>query len=63
LQAPPLAILPRIKTAADLAMERKRLRLTLYGAAASVLLFLVLTQFLYRPLDVLWAMTLRKLGI
>jgi uncharacterized protein involved in exopolysaccharide biosynthesis len=63
LKAPPLAILPRIKTAADLAMERKRLRLTLYGAAASVLLFLVLTQFLYRPLDVLWAMTLRKLGI
>jgi succinoglycan biosynthesis transport protein ExoP len=63
LQAPPLAILPRIMTAADLAVEQRRLRLALYSTAGSLVLALVLTQVLYRPLDVLWAIAMRRLGI
>jgi uncharacterized protein involved in exopolysaccharide biosynthesis len=62
LQVPPLAILPRIDTLADVASRRRRGRFVLFGTAGGVVTALVLVHLLYRHLDVLWAVATRKLG-
>lgn len=63
LTAPPLASIPLMLTAADRArMRRFRMR-ALLGGAASFVLALILIHTLYRPLDVLWVVALRRLGI
>jgi succinoglycan biosynthesis transport protein ExoP len=62
LQVPPLAILPHIDTKADLAARRRTARVALACVAGTFAGALVLLHFLYRPLDVLWAVALRKLG-
>jgi hypothetical protein len=62
VKVPPLAILPRINTLQDLATRRRSRRIAMYGAASSVLAVLLLTHLFYRPLDVLWAVAVRKLG-
>lgn len=63
LAIPPLASIPIMLTSADRTLRRRRRMYALAGGAASVLAAVVLTHFLYRPLDVLWAVALRRLGI
>jgi uncharacterized protein involved in exopolysaccharide biosynthesis len=62
LQVPPLAILPLVKTRADVARDRKQRRYVLAGTVGACALALVLTHLLYRPLDVLWDIALRRIG-
>jgi succinoglycan biosynthesis transport protein ExoP len=62
LQVAPLAVLPRIVTGAEIRSRRRRQALSLFGAVGAIILGLVLTHLLYRPLDVLWAVAMRKLG-
>ncbi|HKD53177.1 MAG TPA: Wzz/FepE/Etk N-terminal domain-containing protein [Steroidobacteraceae bacterium] len=63
LTAPPLATIPHMLTAGDRARLRRRRLQTLVGSAASVVVALVLIHMFYRPLDVLWAVALRRMGI
>jgi uncharacterized protein involved in exopolysaccharide biosynthesis len=63
LSVPPLAVVPMIETAEEL-QERSRGRL--YAIAGSVVAFVFLltaVHFLYRPLDVLWQVLLRRLQV
>jgi polysaccharide biosynthesis transport protein len=61
LHVPALAVLPWIKTHSDRRQVVKRVRLVLAGAIASVLLLATVIHFMYRPLDVLWQIVLRRL--
>jgi len=63
LTAAPLATIPVISTIADRARLRLIRRAALAGGAASVVVSLVLVHLLYRPLDVLWVVALRRMGI
>lgn len=58
---PPLAVLPWIETPAERSAKVKVRRLSLAGAATSMVLAVVMMHFLYRPLDVLWAVAWRRL--
>jgi polysaccharide biosynthesis transport protein len=60
LPVAPLAILPWIETPAEHAARARFRRLSLTGAATGVVLAITLTHFLYRPLDVLWQVALRR---
>ena len=63
LAIPPLAVVPMIETAAD---HQSRQRGRLYAVAGSVIgivLLLAAVHFMYRPLDVLWQMLLRRLQV
>lgn len=60
VSVPPLAVLPWIDTPAEVATRAKLRRLSLASAAGSVVLAVALTHFLYRPLDVLWAVAWRR---
>ena len=62
LQVAPLAIVPHIETIAEQLALRKLQRLAVKGAAVAAVLALVLIHFFYQPLDVLWAIALRKFG-
>ena len=57
----PLAIVPWIQIEADRVLIAKRKRQLLIGSVVSVLVFLILVHVLYRPLDVLWQIMLRRL--
>jgi succinoglycan biosynthesis transport protein ExoP len=57
---PPLAVLPWIEAPAERAGKTKVRRLSLAGAASSVVVAVVMVHFLYRPLDVLWAVAWRR---
>lgn len=61
LPVAPLALLPWIDTPAEVAGRTRVRRLSLAGAATSLMLAVVLVHFLYRPLDVLWQVALRRL--
>jgi type VI protein secretion system component VasF len=50
-------------TTADRARRRRWRRTALAGGAASFVLALVLIHLFYRPLDVLWVVALRRMGI
>jgi protein tyrosine kinase modulator len=63
VQVPPLAVLPRILTEGEIASRRRWRIFTACGIVGTFALGLVLIQFFYRPLDVLWIVALRKLGI
>jgi hypothetical protein len=63
LASPPLATIPIMLTSADRARARRHRMFALAGGAASVILVVVLVHLLYRPLDVLWVVALRRLGI
>jgi uncharacterized protein involved in exopolysaccharide biosynthesis len=62
LSVAPLAVLPQMTTQAEIIQHRRRQRIVLAGAFGSLLLVLALTHIFYRPLDVLWAVTMRKFG-
>ena len=57
----PLAVLPWIDSPAQRATRTKVRRWSLAGAASSAVLAVVMMHFLYRPLDVLWAVAWRRL--
>jgi len=59
----PLALIPEIITATDLERGRMRWRFAAGGAAASFVIALVAVHFLFRPLDTLWFIVMRRLGI
>lgn len=63
LASPPLATIPLILTAGDRARMRRWRRNALAGGVASFIAVLVLVHVLYRPLDVLWVVALRRMGI
>lgn len=61
LPVAPLAVLPWIDTPAELAARARLRRWSGAGALAGLGVAVVLTHFLYRPLDVLWEVALRRL--
>lgn len=62
-EAAPLALIPNIVTAADVARGRRRLQFAAGGAMASFVVALLGVHFLFRPLDTLWFIVMRRLGI
>lgn len=62
LSVPPLAVIPWIENASQLAARRRRQRYALLGSLASLVGVVVAVHLLYRPLDVLWAIAMRRLG-
>jgi succinoglycan biosynthesis transport protein ExoP len=60
---PPLALVPHIDTETERRVGRRRMRLAVGGAMASLCIAVALTHFFYRPLDVLWFTFARKLGL
>ncbi len=62
LSVPPLAVIPWIENAAQRAAQLRRQRYALFGSIAAFALAVVAIHLLYRPLDVLWAVAMRKLG-
>jgi uncharacterized protein involved in exopolysaccharide biosynthesis len=61
LSIAPLAVLPWIETNAERASRARARRFSYAGAVGSVVLAAGLIHFLYRPLDVLWQVALRRL--
>lgn len=61
ISVPPLAVLPWIETPGERTSKVKVRRLSLVGAASSAVLVVTMLHFLYRPLDVLWAVAWRRL--
>jgi len=62
LTVPPLAVLPWIETQADKILRKRQRRFALGGAIASAVAVITMVHFLYRPLDVLWQVALRRVG-
>jgi len=63
LATPPLAMIPLMLTRDDY-LARRRWRTTAFlGAVGGMVVAVLLIHLLYRPLDVLWMITLRRLGL
>ena len=62
LGTPPLAIIPWIAPEVDEQAQQNRRRLLLAGAAGGLVAAVLLVHVLVKPLDVLWAILLRRLG-
>jgi uncharacterized protein involved in exopolysaccharide biosynthesis len=58
----PLALVPHIGTESERRAGRRRKRLTVGGAMASVCIAIVLVHFFYRPLDVMWFSLAHRMG-
>jgi succinoglycan biosynthesis transport protein ExoP len=63
LTSPPLATIPIMLTDFDRTRLRRRRVSALVGGVASIVMALVLIHIFYRPLDVLWVVALRRVGI
>ncbi|HTV51523.1 MAG TPA: hypothetical protein VME21_10055, partial [Steroidobacteraceae bacterium] len=63
LSVPPLAVIPMMLTQADHARLRRRLRVTVGGLFAALTLAVLAVHLLYRPLDVIWSVAMRQLGL
>jgi polysaccharide biosynthesis transport protein len=63
LAAAPLATIPHMLTAVERLRLRRWRRNALLGGVASAIAALMLIHVLYRPLDVLWVVALRRMGI
>jgi polysaccharide biosynthesis transport protein len=61
LQVPPLAVIPWIDTDSDKHAKQKTLKVAAAGAVVSFILAATAAHFLYKPLDVLWQVILRRL--
>ncbi len=62
LTVPPLAVIPWIENAGEKAARSRRRRYALAGSLAALAVAVVAIHFFYRPLDVLWAIVMRRLG-
>lgn len=62
LAVPPLAVIPWIENEVQRASRIRRRRYALVGSMVTVLLSVAAIHVLYRPLDVLWAIAMRRLG-
>ncbi len=60
---PPLAIIPRMLTNIEVRLRRRHRRYALLGTVTSLGCALLAVHLFYRPLDVLWAIALRRLGV
>jgi protein tyrosine kinase modulator len=60
--APMLAVVPRIMTAADTALRRRHLQYAVGTVAVVGIGAVLAVHFFYRPLDVLWFAAIRHLG-
>jgi protein tyrosine kinase modulator len=63
VSVPPLAIIPIMLTSIDCAARRRRRWYALGGTAGTLVLAVIAVHLFYRPLDVLWAIALRHLGV
>jgi hypothetical protein len=64
LGAAPLAVIPYILAEGETQGVDKRKVLMVWGIVAGVVIvILMLVNFLYKPLDVLWYLWMRKLGM
>ena len=63
LTVPPLASIPVMLTASDRARVRRFKMQALIGGVGSLFVALLLVHLFYRPLDVLWVVALRRMGI
>jgi succinoglycan biosynthesis transport protein ExoP len=61
--APMLATVPRITTAADIALGRRRVKYALGTIAVVLMATIAAVHVFYRPLDVLWFAAMRRLGL
>lgn len=59
----PIATIPLIENEVDVRHRRRTRWMIAAGALGSVVIVAALVHFLYKPLDVLWFILLRKLGI
>ncbi|HVY81208.1 MAG TPA: Wzz/FepE/Etk N-terminal domain-containing protein [Steroidobacteraceae bacterium] len=62
LGAAPLAIVPRIVTATDVLLAKRRARLAVGVVAVACIAGVITIHLLYKPLDVLWFAALRRFG-
>lgn len=62
LTAPPLAVVPWMTTAEEQNRGVRQRHFVVAGAIGSLLVVIAAAHFLYRPLDVLWVVAIRKLG-
>jgi uncharacterized protein involved in exopolysaccharide biosynthesis len=62
LTVPPLAVIPWIENAAQRAARVRHRRYALLGSMATFAMAVVAVHLFYRPLDVLWAIAMRRLG-
>jgi uncharacterized protein involved in exopolysaccharide biosynthesis len=60
---PPLAVIPFIESEEEGQASRRRLHWVLFVAAIACVALLLALHNLFRPLDVLWAILLRRFGI
>jgi polysaccharide biosynthesis transport protein len=63
LTVPPLAVVPRIDTDTDHALRRRNRQRWLGACIGGIVGLLLLMHFLWRPLDVVWQVLLRRLGL
>jgi uncharacterized protein involved in exopolysaccharide biosynthesis len=62
-QNSPLALIPRITTATETALGRRKLKLALASSIGACVLAIGLVHVLYRPIDTLWFILMRRMGI
>jgi len=62
-EAAPLALVPRIVTEPEAQARRRTLRLATGGAAVALVLAILAVHFLLQPLDVLWFVAMRRIGL
>ncbi len=60
---PPLAVVPYLPNTADRRRASRRRSFWRWGTAGAVVLLLVLAHVLWLPLDVMWFVALRKMGM
>ena len=63
MKLPPLGTIPYIETTEDVRKRRRRRRLLGVTILASVIAAVMAVHFLFKPLDVLWYLVLRRLGV
>ena len=59
----PLSSIPYIVTDLEVAGRKKIMKYSLFGFAAALVASIVSINYLYKPLDVIWFIALRKLGL
>jgi polysaccharide biosynthesis transport protein len=63
MRAAPLALIPKIITSEEIAASKLRMKRAIFGSCAAAVLAVTLAHFFYRPLDTLWFVLMRRLGI